>query len=471
MLVNGLVSRNGHGSGKNGAVASDARSAQPAPHAAGKPAGDKVERLPGRSGSVIYRARTLAEILPLVRAELGPDAIIVRQREGLTGGFAGFFQRRCVEVEARPAHASFDAYDEAEPVLPPPREPIDATGVDAADASVDGTSESTPRVRDFRELLARAANRARQDREATAADIGAPSAAAGLDAPADGEGVSATAAEPAADAASSVEEGRDAAPFAASTARPLRSLRANLEASGLSGEFAGDLVQEVSDHLLPFASSRALRRLARQALARRLPPAPLLQSARPLFAVLGPPGSGRTAVTLALARSYARERPAVAFLADRGQAVALLAERAAGREVTDAGSEAAALRPLAALEEELPKWRGEAVVAVELPALAGGTDGAERALADVDRLQPDLLLLALPATLARRSAERLLAPFVGRQQVAAAITQLDLEPAPAALLEALIRVRLPVAFVAAPGLGNCGVAPADPSDLAARLVR
>ncbi len=428
MLVNGLVSRNGHESRENGVAASDSRSAQPAPHAAGKHPGEKVERLPGRGGSVIYRARTLAEILPLVRAELGPDAIIVRQREGLTGGFAGFFQRRCVEVEARPAHASFDAYDEAQPVLPPPHEPADATRMDAADAgcgeAVDEAREGTPRVRDFRELLARAANPARQDREAAAA-------------PAE---------------------------------RPLRSLRANLEASGLSGEFAGDLVREVADHLLPFASSRALRRLARQALARRLAQPPILSCARPLFAVLGPPGSGRTAVTLALARSYARERPAVAFLAERGQAVASLADRAAGREVTEAGSQAA-LRPLAALDEELPKWRGEAVVAVELPALAAGSDGAERALADVGRLQPDLLLLTLPATLARRSAERLLAPFVGRQQVAAAITQLDLEPAPAALLEALIRVRLPVAFVAAPGLGNCGVAPADPSDLAARLVR
>src|SRR5919198_888363 len=47
-----------------------------------------------------YRGRSLEEILPRIRAELGPDAVITRQREGLSGGFAGFFQKRFLEVEA-----------------------------------------------------------------------------------------------------------------------------------------------------------------------------------------------------------------------------------------------------------------------------------------------------------------------------------------------------------------------------------
>jgi flagellar biosynthesis GTPase FlhF len=40
-----------------------------------------------------YRGRTLEEVLPKIKAELGPDAEIVRQRSGLTGGVGGFFQR------------------------------------------------------------------------------------------------------------------------------------------------------------------------------------------------------------------------------------------------------------------------------------------------------------------------------------------------------------------------------------------
>src|SRR5204863_9194295 len=54
-----------------------------------------------------YRGRTLEEVLPKIKAELGPDAEIVRQRSGLTGGVGGFFQRECVEVEVRgPADGS-----------------------------------------------------------------------------------------------------------------------------------------------------------------------------------------------------------------------------------------------------------------------------------------------------------------------------------------------------------------------------
>ena len=36
-----------------------------------------------------YRGSSLEEILPRIRAELGPDAVITRRREGLTGGVGG----------------------------------------------------------------------------------------------------------------------------------------------------------------------------------------------------------------------------------------------------------------------------------------------------------------------------------------------------------------------------------------------
>src|SRR5689334_1465336 len=70
-----------------------------------------------------YRGRMLEEVLPKIKAELGPDAEIVRQRSGLTGGVGGFFQRQCVEVDAKAPverpRRRFDAYDE-EPALPQP---------------------------------------------------------------------------------------------------------------------------------------------------------------------------------------------------------------------------------------------------------------------------------------------------------------------------------------------------------------
>ena len=48
-----------------------------------------------------YRGRTLEELLPQIREELGPDAIVLRRREGLAGGMGGFFQKHFVEVDAR----------------------------------------------------------------------------------------------------------------------------------------------------------------------------------------------------------------------------------------------------------------------------------------------------------------------------------------------------------------------------------
>ncbi len=68
-----------------------------------------------------YRGRTLEELLPQIREELGPDAIILREREGLVGGVGGFFAQRFIEVEARSgadpddqrgAGPSIDIYDE-----------------------------------------------------------------------------------------------------------------------------------------------------------------------------------------------------------------------------------------------------------------------------------------------------------------------------------------------------------------------
>src|SRR3954468_16991213 len=52
-----------------------------------------------------FRGRSLEELLPQIRAELGPDAIVLRRREGLGGGVGGLFQRKYVEIDARAPQA------------------------------------------------------------------------------------------------------------------------------------------------------------------------------------------------------------------------------------------------------------------------------------------------------------------------------------------------------------------------------
>src|SRR3954470_600525 len=66
-----------------------------------------------------YRGLSLAEVERKVRAELGDDAVVVRQREGLTGGVGGFFQRRLYEGEALPGAPAPEPHAEA-PAMPAP---------------------------------------------------------------------------------------------------------------------------------------------------------------------------------------------------------------------------------------------------------------------------------------------------------------------------------------------------------------
>src|SRR5919201_1585423 len=105
-----------------------------------------------------FRGRSLEEVLPQVREALGPDAIVLRRREGLAGGVGGFFQRPFVEVEARsPLPHELD---------PAPRnDPATAEGLasPAIQALVDQASP-------FADALARATgDRAREVLEAAAA--------------------------------------------------------------------------------------------------------------------------------------------------------------------------------------------------------------------------------------------------------------------------------------------------------------
>ena len=71
----------------------------------------------------VFRGRTVEELIPRIQRELGSDAIILRRREGLTGGVLGFFQQQWVEIEAVAGEPHLDVYDEQEsaaPPIPPP---------------------------------------------------------------------------------------------------------------------------------------------------------------------------------------------------------------------------------------------------------------------------------------------------------------------------------------------------------------
>jgi flagellar biosynthesis GTPase FlhF len=53
-----------------------------------------------------YRGRSLEELVPRIREELGDDAVIVARRETTSGGVGGFFAKREIEVEVRPGESA-----------------------------------------------------------------------------------------------------------------------------------------------------------------------------------------------------------------------------------------------------------------------------------------------------------------------------------------------------------------------------
>jgi flagellar biosynthesis GTPase FlhF len=74
-----------------------------------------------------YRGSSLEELLPQILEELGPEAVVTKQREGVVGGLGGFFGKRCVEVEVEVAPSAADALADVAPRASlPPRAVVDA---------------------------------------------------------------------------------------------------------------------------------------------------------------------------------------------------------------------------------------------------------------------------------------------------------------------------------------------------------
>lgn len=369
-----------------------ALSADPAPDAALVPApadraiADAPVARPADPGVTTFRGRTLEELLPQIREQLGPDAIVVRQRDGLMGGIGGFFQQRFVEVDAKSG-----------PVHPGPR-------IDVYD------EEPAPTPESFAALLADAESDGAADPIVTAAAFAPPvgdSQPAALPEPTPAEGEPRTAVAP--------------------------TLTAELTAAGMSATFAERLVADAEAHELPFAGGDE-RAAVRRALARRIPTS-LPHRAGGLAVAFAGPGS--TACADALATAYKR-----------------------------AGRDARALASLDRAQARLERADadGDAVLALDLPPIA--TDRTEvAALAErLDRLTLDELVAVLPADLDLPSARALLDRLQPLGPTALALDARDARLG--AALELACTTRLPLAYARS----EAGIAPADPTALAERLL-
>ena len=209
-----------------------------------------------------YRGTDLDEVLPKIRAELGPDAIVLRQRDGLDGGIGGFFQKRCVEVVARRAAPRVNRYDE---------EPADG--------------EPEPPAPAIQEIMRVAAPFADQLQAAQVAAEPAPESAP----------------EPTTTVAVFEE------PVADEPEQPSRAASAHreaLDAAGLRPALAAEIVRATVSHAVPFAPKRALKHLVRATLAARIPVAAPAAPGGRAIAVVGAGGAGKSLCATRLATAY-----------------------------------------------------------------------------------------------------------------------------------------------------------------------
>ena len=465
---------------------------------------------PAEDGVKTFRGESLEELLPQIREELGADAVILRQRDGLKGGVGGFFQKRCVEVDARAGSKRVDTYAgaaEDEDV----RAALDADATPDFDAELEAELEA---AEEEEERFARPQIAAPAPAAAPAAasapvmpplqvgttfTVGAPVAtadaniAAGLESPAiralfeaaapfaeqlqmADAAIARPAAPAAAEAPAAPAEAPLPAPVVAAEVEPVAPARPAqadtqeyaLVEGGLSPALAADVVAETVSHLLPFGTPRQLKRLVRQALARRIPvQGPrALGGAAVVFAGAG--GSGKTLTVARLAAAYAQRSDLdVVVLALRprdggAELQSLLAPFGVAVEVFESSADAKA---------RLAGVSDNTLVLVDTPAVSPSDEEGVKALAtDLRRLKGAEVHLCLPATLSAAAAKRLLAAFEALKPGGIALTHVDETPQVGAVVELAVTGGPALTFVGRDTGVEGGLEIADAADVAALVL-
>jgi flagellar biosynthesis GTPase FlhF len=384
-----------------------------------------------------FRGRSLEEVLPQIKADLGPDAEIVRQREGLTGGVGGFFQRACIEVDARlideepAATPRFDAYDDepAQPVFEPDPLPDEAT---TEGLTAPGIQEILRQAVPFADHLEIAASRGQPEPEP----------------------------EP--------EPAPAFVPTPTSRPQVADAIEKSLIEAGIDAARARDMVAETVSHLLPFGSPRRLRKLVRQSLARRIPVAGPPAAGGRSLAFAGPGGSGKTLCSARLAAAYAQgsDLPVICIAlrpADGGAELrALLEPLGVGVTVVDSGEQARA-HVAGALKH--------ALVVVDTPPVSpGDAAGVGRLGADLETIGLDEVHLALPSTYSGAVAAELAERLAPLHLTHVALTHLDETTRVGGLVDQLMTTGSPLSYVSQGTEMPGGIEPADPLDIASLVL-
>ena len=448
-----------------------------------------------------YRGRSLEELIPRIREELGADAIVLRSREGLAGGVGGFFQKQYVEVEARAALAHERVSGDLARNDRATSEGLSTPGVKAlidgaqpfsaelasvqAGAGDRGDAELMARASAFEadllpaspglygpqpnlELLRSAsaalpaayftpsAARAAGDSETAPHSNAQAPPSSEPDAPAREHAAAVAAAPPKAVAVAPLPDARLPCRGEAQGER----IRRRLVDAGLSSDLAADLVGEAIEHSMPFAAGRSLERHVAGALARRIPVLADIGPGARVLAFVGAGGSGKTSAAANLAVAYAS--------AGRRVAVIALGDGAAARDL------AARLEPLGIFVHVAGTGaRARELIARIRPDLAvvdasESADPAELAAvtSDLRELRAHEVHLALPATLSASAAGEAHARQRTLGVTHLCLTHADATACPGAPIGLAVDRNLPISYLCS----RATIEPADGAELASRLL-
>jgi flagellar biosynthesis GTPase FlhF len=231
---------------------------------------------------------------------------------------------------------------------------------------------------------------------------------------------------------------------------------------GLSPALAADVVGEAVAHGLPFATPRALKKLVRSALARRIDSLSRPGNKPPRIAFVGAGGAGKTTAIAHLARTYAGAHADVVVIAlrtsDGGAALSA--------ELEPIGISVIAATDAAEAKRRLGR-RSAAIVFIDTPPVGLGDRQTAVALSgELRALEADEVHFALPATLSAGAADEQYAALAPLAVTDLALTHADGTTRPGAPIELAITAHRPVSYFCT----RDGVDPADPADLAQRLL-
>jgi flagellar biosynthesis protein FlhF len=452
-----------------------------------------------------FRGLSLAEVEAKVRAELGDDAVVVRQREGLSGGVGGFFQRRLYEVDALAGTAAEAVVAADEPAVAPARMPADAPVSDARDDFLTQLKSAlTPEMAQTaaeQRLVQEAASfipeslapEATPPVPAAPAAVPSASALAAMFAPdVPREPVAWPEEEDIALEAAPVEHEIEILPpapapgaLAPIAAAPLPALatkaalpahwpagaarlQGRLTDRGVSEELTAEVLDEAVTHLLPFSSHGRIKPLVASALARRIPVQPLRGAGGRVVGFVGPGGSGKTRSVARLAHAYAvRSQVPVACIALRAEDEGAELQRL----VRPFGVSVHAIADAAEARARIAGFPEGTLVLVDTPGVSPRAEAELRALAtELRQLQLDECHLAVPATMSRSAGRDLVEGTRALGVGALAMTHADETERLGSVVELAIETSLPVSYVGRGTIVTGGLRPALPEELAAAVV-